>query len=209
MIRNESLKPSRQYLITTTSKEQYEITVREHGYLIKDLIPPIEEMPAAFIHSIKPTKGPIAIARPEETMFFDGIAKGFHFAWRKEGSTELLTTKGRIESCTTRISMGNLQFNLQLLEAAGRKFVWSELGKSFSVKTGGGHYDFGVGDGDYYFEGRKLVNILSLYKSRKIAIPELFSFESEYDVVSGTLFYNHPFIVFTEDNGGMKDRLRQ
>ncbi|WP_059040624.1 hypothetical protein [Paenibacillus rubinfantis] len=190
--------------ITTSSKEQFEITPSGDGYIIRDTTPPANEMTASVIHSIKAVKGNIATARPEEIMFFDGIAKGFHFAWRKAGSNDLMTSKGKIESCTTDLELGNLQFRLQLLEAPGRKFEWSGLDKSFSVNTATAEYIFKFEGEQFTFEGRRLINILSLYKSKRIALPELFTHQSEYDAVTGRLFYNHPFIVFTEENGSLK-----
>lgn len=204
MISVEDIRSYDSVLITTNLKEQFEITAHDSGYKIKDTIPPVQELFAEFIHSVKPMKGSFADARPEETVHFDGIAKGYHFSWRREASNELITTKGKIESCTTKIKMANLQFNLQLLEAAGRKFAWSKLGKSFSIKAGTSQYDIELSGQDYFFEGRRLLNILSLYKSKRIAIPELFSTQSEYDAVSGTIYYNHPFIVFTEENEEVK-----
>ena len=101
-------------------------------------------------------------------------------------------------------SLGNLHFNLQLLETSGRKFDWSGLHRSFTVKTVTNANTFEVIDEDLFFEGSKLINIMSLYKSKKIAVPDLFSHESEYEAISGTIYYNHPFIIFTEENGTLK-----
>jgi hypothetical protein len=204
MIPVEQLKVHSKVAITTSTKEKFEIMPMEDGYSIRDITPPVDEMTASVIHSIKAVRGKIETARPEEIMFFDGIAKGFHFAWRKAGSNELITTKGKIESCTTVVELGSLKFHMQLLEMAGRKFEWSGLGKSFTVKTGTATYLFEAHGDEYEFEGRRLINIMSLYKSKKIAVPELFTHQSEYDAVAGTIFYNHPFVIFTKENGSLK-----
>ena len=204
MISVEDMKRYGHLVVTTTTNEKFEITTQEDGYLLKDNVPPIEETPVAFIHSIKPTKGTIDKAKPEQTLQFNGIAKGFHFAWGKEDSTRLVLTKGRIDSCTVHTSIAGLEFNLELLEASGRKFAWSDLGTSFSVKTASSQYDFEKRDGKYYFEGRRLVGILSLYKSKDLGITDLYTHASEYDAAMGMLFYNRLFIILTEDKGEVK-----
>lgn len=48
--------------ITTSSKEQFEITPSGDGYIIRDTTPPANEMTASVIHSIKAVKGNIATA---------------------------------------------------------------------------------------------------------------------------------------------------
>ncbi|MCM3592684.1 hypothetical protein M4D58_18845 [Brevibacillus borstelensis] len=205
MIPINELHNHKSFFITTSSKERFEIIPNgEAGYTIIDITPPSNDMQAVAFHSIKSIKGSIHTAMPEEIMFFDGIAKAFHFAWKKQGSEELLVSKGKIESCTVKLSIQNLEFNLQLLDMPGRKFDWMSDQKPFVVNSASESYQFDVAEDRIMFEDRKVVNILSLYKSKKIAIPELFHMENEYDAISGVIFYNHPFIVLTEDNGKLK-----
>lgn len=97
--------------------------------------------------------------------------------------------------------MNNLTFRVELLVSPGRKYPWAESERSFRIKTNTAEYPIDLQDDVYYFEGRRLINIMSLHKSKKIAVPEMFTHPSEYDAVLETIYYNRPFVIFTEDGG--------
>jgi len=205
MVPIEDIKEYGYIRIITTTQEKFDILIRDNGFIVRDLQPPIEEMIAVKLCSIEPTKGSLLTARPQDTLCYEGIHKGFHLSWILENSTELIASTGKIDSCTALIFISNLHFNLQLLEAPGRKFEWlKDNPKNFSVKTKSQRYAFKAHGTDYYFEDRKIIDILSLYKSNNILIPELFSPESTCEAISGTLYYYHPFIIFTKDSGRVK-----
>lgn len=205
LISIEILHRYESFIVTTTTRERFEIQPNSEGFMIRDLTPPINDMSASILHSLKTKNKSLVTARPEDIMFFDGVAKGFHFAWKQNGSQELMTTNGTIESCTRKIEIGNLTFNLQMLESPGRKFMWNfEIPKPFTIRTKTDSYTFESIDGNLSFEGRKLYTIMSLYKSKQVAIPELFSHESEYDAITDMIYYNHPFVIFTEESGKLK-----
>lgn len=92
------------FMLMTVNSERFEVTVLDDGYEVKDITPPTNQMYASKIHSIKPVRGLLATAKMEDIMFYDGIKKGYFFAWMKQGSQELMITKGKIESCTVKYS---------------------------------------------------------------------------------------------------------
>jgi hypothetical protein len=187
--------------ITTTAREAFEITPNTEGYLLNDITPPPLEMDISVYHSVKSaTYQPIdnGTRKGNEIAFFDGIKKGFHFAWKKKSETDLVITKGKIDSCIVKLRIQNLLLIIQLLEVAGRKFDWASEKKSFTVLASGIEYVFNADDEGFTFEGRRVIGIFSLYKAKRIAVTELFQMQNEYDVSKEFLYYNHPFIILTE-----------
>lgn len=203
MITIQNLNFHPKVIVTTDLKEQFEIIPKEDEYIIKANTHPTTLIKANEIYSMKTVKQNNQTEDTTDRLFYKGITKGYRFAWIKAGCSALNTTKGMIESCATVIELGGVQFRLQMLETLGEMFEWSGLNRSFTVKTDKESFVFDARGTDYYFKGNKVINIMSLYRSHTFTETDMLNHDNEYDAITGTIFYNHPFILFTEVNDSL------
>jgi hypothetical protein len=214
MISYDFLNLHDDFYLETSANEKFEVRKIESGYLVRDIIPPVLEMDIKEFKSCKMNKNveKQLLNNPEyqsmsfngsNFLFFDGILKGFHFWFKKtDNDNDVIITKGKIERCYVKQTLGNFDFNVHLLESAGRK-VNLPYDKNLIISTDSARYELVSLANERYFEGKKVLGVYSLFNTKRLPdMIDLFSLKNEYDVSDTQLYINRPFFIFTivDDN---------
>ncbi|MDQ0255654.1 hypothetical protein J2S74_003036 [Evansella vedderi] len=206
MIHVKDLDQLGTFYIETSVNDKFMIQKTDIGYHFKDLVPPVTEKEIADFKSIKmPKQVEQAVKNGthdgdlSEVVFFDGIAKGFQFAFYTEVDM-MDITKGKIQTLYFNRDLGNLHFRVHLLEQPGRKIPLDELKDDFVIYTKSDGYEFIHRNENLYFEDREVVALYSLFKFKGKSIDIDFSVVNEMDVTPNFIHLQKPMVILTKDD---------
>lgn len=199
------------FYIETTADEKFEVRKVEKGYIVKDIIPPVNTMPAKNYRTVEfndiqrqkllkhnPNYEQIDIGRHN---YFDGIVEGGHFGWeRADGFT---SSRGKISKLFIRQALGNYILNVNLFPPkAEYKSVDDFIQTGFSIYTQTNKLDFTSKEGKLFFEGNQVFAVLSLYDKDSLSIDDMFSQSpKEYNVCFDIVIGKPIFILKIQGKG--------
>ncbi len=196
------------FYIETTADEKFEVRKVANGYIVKDVILPVNTMLAKDYKTIEfndiqrqkllkhnPNYEQIVIGRHN---FFDGIVEGGHFGWeRADGNT---SSRGKISKLFIRQALGNYILNVDLFPPkAEYKSVDDFIQTGFSIYTQTSKLDFTSKDGKLFFEGNQVFSVLSLYDKDSLSFDDMLSQSpTEYNVCFDIVIGKPIFILMIQ-----------
>jgi len=194
--------------VVTTSSEAFTIELSGNGYKLTDISPPPLEKEIKGFKTVWMDNKNLKKKKPNyeyhkvegPNLQLDGIYHGGRLAFYEVDPDHYTATKGTIDQCFHTLELGKITLRINNFEPPGKKVNYPEEDRSFTLKTSGLPLRIDFINGEYSFEGRKLLAIFSLYKvknSMKL-ISMLSADLVELDCSETFLIKNRPLIILSE-----------
>ncbi len=209
----QELNKFSRFYIETTSDEKFEIRKSSNGYIVKDIVPPENSMPAKDYRTVElndiqsqklikhnPKYEFLDIGKHN---YFPGIIEGGHFSWeRLDGTT---CSKGTINKLFIRQVLGNYILNVNLFQPKESfKSIDKYLQTGFSIYTQTSKLDFVGKDGKLYFEDSQVFSVLSIYDKESLNLDEMFNTTPKEYNVCFDIVLGRPFFILTGKEESLK-----
>lgn len=199
------------FFIETTVGEKFEVRKIADGYMVKDIIPPVNSMLVKDYRTIDLNdiqKQKLLKHNPNYEQMnigsvncFDGIIEDGHFGW--EQADGISSSRGKINKLFIKQTLGNYILNINLFPPKDEyKSIDKFLETGFLIYTQASKLDFTGRDGKLFFEGNQVFAVLSIYDKDSLSIDEMFSqTPTEYNVCYDILIGKPLFVLKIQDDG--------
>jgi hypothetical protein len=211
--RKAELDKFSRFFIETTANEKFEIRKTTQGYLVRDVVPPENNMLANGYKTVELTdiqRQKLIKHNPKYEFlnigihnYFDGIVEGGHFTW--ERADGLTSSNGKIDKLYIKQNLGNYSLNINLFPLKGEfRSVYDYGQTGFSIFTEASEFNFLRRDGTLFFEDSQVFTVLSIVDKESLSLDDMFcSIPKEFNV-SFDIAIGRPFFILKVEGQGMK-----